>query len=207
VFYQYDSEGWTGLESVERTLKRFKLAPVAVGTVDRNSTDVAAAVASILPKAPGTVIMICTYKPAAAFIKEMRRAGYRGQFVNISSVGSQALLGEAGKEGYGVLVSQVVPFPWSPSVGIVMEYQKALTSAGSKEFDFTSLEGFIAAKTFVEGLRRAGKNLTREKFIAALESMHKADIGDFTVEFSPGDHSQGKFVELTLIGSLGKFRK
>jgi branched-chain amino acid transport system substrate-binding protein len=207
VFYQYDSEGWTGLESVERTLKRFKLAPVAVGTVDRNSTDVAAAVASILPKAPATVIMICTYKPAAAFIKEMRRAGYRGQFVNISSVGSQALLAETGKDGYGVLVSQVVPFPWSPSVGVVMEYQKALANAGSKEFDFTSLEGFIAAKTLVEGLRRAGKNLTREKFIAALESLNKADLGDFTVEFSPTDHSQGKFVELTLIGSLGKFRK
>ena len=207
VFYQYDSEGWTGLESVERTLKRFKLAPVAVGTVDRNSADVAAAVASILPKNPSTVIMICTYKPAAAFIKEMRRAGYKGQFVNISSVGSQALLAETGKEGYGVLVSQVVPFPWSPSVSVVLEYQKAMASAGSKEYDFTSLEGFIAAKTLVEGLRRAGKNLTREKFITALESIRKIDLGDYTVEFSPTDHSQGKFVELTLIGSLGKFRK
>ena len=207
VFYQYDSEGWTGLESVERTLKRFKLAPVAVGTVDRNSTDVAAAVSSILPKAPGTVIMICTYKSAAAFIKEMRRAGYRGQFVNVSSVGSQALLAEVGKDGYGVLVSQVVPFPWSPSAGIVLEYQRAMANAGTKEFDFTSLEGFIAAKALVEGLQRAGKNLTREKFVTALESFHKLDLGDFMLNFSSADHSQGKFVDLTLIGAFGKFRK
>lgn len=207
VFYQYDSEGWTGLESVERTLKRFKLAPVAVGAVDRNSTDVAAAVSSILPKTPGTVIMICTYKSAAAFIKEMRRAGYSGQFVNVSSVGSQALLAEVGKDGYGVLVSQVVPFPWSPSAGIVLEYQKAMGNAGAREFNFTSLEGFIAAKALVEGLQRAGKNLTREKFVAALESFHKLDLGDFMLSFSSADHSQGKFVDLTLIGAFGKFRK
>jgi ABC-type branched-subunit amino acid transport system substrate-binding protein len=207
VFYQYDSEGWAGMESVKRALKRFKLDPVAVGAVARNSTDVAAAVQAIAPKAPGAVIMICTYKSAAAFIKEMRRAGYRGQLTIVSSVGSQALLDEVGKNGYGVMVSQVVPFPWSPSSAIVMEYQKAMQQAGLSEFDFTSLEGFIAAKALVEGLQRAGKNLTREKFIAALESIHKFDLGDFLISFSPTDHGDAQYVDLTIIGASGKFRR
>lgn len=207
VFYQYDSEGWAGLASVERTLKRFKLVPVAVGAVDRNSTDVAVAVSHIAPKAPGAVIMICTYQSAVAFIKQMRRSGYHGQLVSVSSVGSQSLLSEAGKDGYGVVVSQVVPFPWSPSVGIVQEYQRAMERAGTKEFDFTSLEGFIAAKALVEGLERAGKNLTREKFIAALESFHQFDLGDFLVNFFPADHSKGNFVDLTIIDAGGKFRR
>lgn len=207
VFYQYDSEGWAGLESVQRTLKRFKLAPVAVGAAERNSTDVAAAVSAIAPKAPGAVIMICTYNTAAAFIKEMRRTGYRGQLVNLSSVGSQALLAEVGKDGYGVIVSQVVPFPWRASIAIVMEYQKAMEKAGIREFDFTSLEGYIAAKALVEGLQRAGKDLTREKFIAALESIHRVDLGDFLVSFSATDHDKASYVDLTIIGAGGKFRR
>jgi branched-chain amino acid transport system substrate-binding protein len=207
VFYQYDSEGWAGLEVIERTLKRFNLEPVAVGAADRNSTDVAAAVSAIAPKAPGAVIMICTYKSAAAFIREMRRSGYRGQLVNVSSVGSQALLAEAGKDGYGVMVSQVVPFPWGPSAAIVLEYQKMMEKAGVRELDFTSLEGFIAAKVLVEGLQRTGKNVTREKFIAALESIHKFDVGDFLVSFSATDHGKANYVDLTIIGANGKFRR
>jgi ABC-type branched-subunit amino acid transport system substrate-binding protein len=207
VFYQYDSEGWAGMESVERTLKRFNLEPAAVGAVERNSTDVASAVAAIAPKAPGAVIMICTYTSAAAFVREMRRAGYQGQMVTVSSVGSQGLQSEAGKDGHGVMVSQVVPFPWGPSAAIVLEYQKAMERAGTREYDFTSLEGYIAAKTLVEGLRRAGKNLTREKFIAALETIGKYDLGDFVIGFSATDHGKASYVDLTIIGHNGKFRR
>lgn len=207
VFYQYDSDGWLGLENVERTLKQYKLAPVAVASVPRNSTDVSAAVSTMLAKSPSAVVMISTYKTSAAFIRAMRSAGYRGQLVNLSFVGSQALLAELGKDGYGVMVSQVVPFPWSPSVAVVAEYQRAMEQAGNREFDFTSLEGFIAAKVFVEGLRRSGKDLTREKFMAALETFNNMEVGDFSVSYSPGDHGGAKFVDLTIIGAAGKFRK
>jgi branched-chain amino acid transport system substrate-binding protein len=125
----------------------------------------------------------------------------------VSSVGSQALLAEAGKDGYGVMVSQVVPFPWGPSAAIVLEYQKTMEKAGVRELDFTSLEGFIAAKVLVEGLQRTGKNVTREKFIAALESIHKFDVGDFLVSFSATDHGKANYVDLTIIGANGKFRR
>ena len=207
VFYQYDSDGWLGLENVEQTLRQYKLAPVAVASVPRNSTDVGAAVSAMLSKAPSAVVMISTYKTSAAFVRAMRSAGYRGQLVNLSFVGSQALLNELGKDGYGVMVSQVVPFPWSPSVAVVAEYQRAMEHAGTKEFDFTSLEGFIAAKVFVEGLRKSGKDLTREKFILAMETFNNLEVGDFSVSYSSGDHGGAKFVDLTMIGASGKFRK
>lgn len=207
VFYQYDSDGWAALENIETALKQYKLAPIATASIPRDSTDVAGAVSAILSKAPSSVIMISAYKSSAAFIRAMRGAGYRGQFVNLSSVGSQALLNELGKDGSGVMVSQVVPFPWSPSVEVVAEYQRAMEQANLKEFDFSSLEGFIAAKIFVEGLRRSGKDLTREKFISALETFNNLEVGDFRVSYSPSDHGGAKFVDLTLIGVLGKFRK
>ena len=54
--------------------------------------------------------------------------------------------------------------------GRASEYQQALVTAGVKEYNFSSLEGFIVAKAFTEGLRRAGRDLTRERLITALEA-------------------------------------
>ena len=92
---------------------------VATGTVERNTTDVAAAVAAMGKVEPQAVVMVSAYKSCAAFIKAMRAAGYNPQFVNVSFVGSRALAHEAGPAGRGVGVSQVMPFPWNLATRVV----------------------------------------------------------------------------------------
>ena len=130
--------------------------------------------------------MISAYTSVAEFVRQMKKAGSISQFFNVSFVGSKALAEALGKEGYGVMISQVVPFPWSPLTPIVKEYLDLAKTAGNVDVNFSSLEGFIAAKVLVEGLRRTGKDLTREKFIAAMESMSNLEIGGFLVRFAPG---------------------
>lgn len=206
VFYQNDDYGKAGLAGVERAMQKRNLKIVATGTVERNTVEVAAAVKAIGAADPQGVVMISAYKSCAAFIKAMRNAGYNPQFMNVSFVGSKALAHEAGPAGRGVGVSQVVPFPWNVSARVVKDYQQLLeASTGKQEFSFTSLEGFIAAKVLVEGLRRAGQDLTRERFIAAMEQLRDYDVGGFTVTFTPTDHSGSKFVELTVIGKDERF--
>jgi len=113
VFYQNDAYGKAGLEGVTRALKARDLVPVALGTVERNTVDVARAVKDIASKMPDAVVQISAYKSCAAFIREARKAGYGGMFLNVSFVGTQALADELGKEGLGIMVSQVMPFPFS----------------------------------------------------------------------------------------------
>jgi len=206
VFYQNDDYGKAGLAGVQRAMEKRNLKIVATGTVERNTTDVASAVASISKAEPQAVVMISAYKSCAAFIKAMRAAGYNPQFMNVSFVGSRALAHETGQAGRGVGITQVVPFPWNLSTPIVKEYQQLIeASTGKQEYSFTSLEGFIAAKVLVEGLRRAGNDLTREKFINAMETMRDIDFGGFYVTFTPANHNGSKFVELTVIGKDEKF--
>jgi ABC-type branched-subunit amino acid transport system substrate-binding protein len=206
VFYQNDDYGKAGLAGVERAMQRRNLKIVATGTVERNTVDVAAAVKAIGSVEPQGVVMISAYKSCAAFIKAMRAAGHNPQFMNVSFVGSKALAHEAGPDGRGVGISQVVPFPWNLSARVVKDYQQALeASTGKQNFSFTSLEGFIAAKVLVEGLRRTGPDLTRERFIAAMEQIRDFDVGGFVVNFTPTDHSGSKFVELTVIGKDERF--
>jgi ABC-type branched-subunit amino acid transport system substrate-binding protein len=154
---------------------------------------------------PDGVIMISAYTSIAEFVREMKKAGSTTQFHNVSFVGSTALADALKSEGYGVAISQVVPFPWGPEVRIVKEYQAILANGGHTDYNFSSLEGFIVGKVTVEALRRAGKVLTREKLVAALEGMNNVDLGDFVVNFSPTSHSGSKFVDLTMIGHAGKF--
>lgn len=206
VFYQNDAYGKTGLDGVERAMKKRGLTIVGTATVERNSTDVATAVMKLNPKKPDAIIQITAYASAAAYIKEMRRNGYTGQFYNVSFVGSQALADVLGNDGPGVVISQVVPFPWDLSIPLVSECTKVLKEAGIDKPNFSSLEGFIAAKVFVEGLRRAGPHPTREKLITALESINRSnfDIG-FGVHFSPTSHNGSYFVEMTAITKNAKF--
>ena len=124
----------------------------------------------------------------------------------MSFVGSRALAKEIGVEGRGVAVSQVVPFPWNIGLPIVKEYQQRLEAfTGKQDFSFTSLEGYIAAKVLVEGLQRTGKDLTRERFVNAMETMRDVDVGGFAVTFTPANHNGSKFVELTVIGKDERF--
>jgi branched-chain amino acid transport system substrate-binding protein len=205
VFYQNDSYGKAGLTGVQRAMKKRNMAIAATGTVERNTTNVAAAVKEINAVQPDAVVMISAYTSIAEFVREMKKAGSAAQFHNVSFVGSKALSNALGAEGYGVVISQVVPFPWDPGVPVVREYQRILKAAGKADYDFGSLEGFIAAKVMVEGLRRAGRDLTRERLITALESMDNVDLGGFVVDFSRNSHAGSDYVELTMIGHKGKF--
>jgi branched-chain amino acid transport system substrate-binding protein len=205
VFYQDDAYGQAGLKGVEIAMTKRNLKIAALGTVERNTVKVEGAVKAINAVKPDAVVMISAYKSCAEFIRQMKQAGSAATFYNVSFVGSQALADELGAEGVGVAISQVMPFPWGRSIPVVKEYQRLSAQAGFKDFNFSAIEGFVAAKVFVEGLRRTGRNLTRDSFVATLEKMHEVDVGGFYVGFSPANHNASKFVDLTIIGRQGRF--
>jgi ABC-type branched-subunit amino acid transport system substrate-binding protein len=207
VFYQNDAYGKAGLEGVTRALTKRQMKAASTGTVERNSPDVNAALDAILPSQPEAVVQIGAYKACAEFIRQARAKGYGGQFFNVSFVGSKALADELGPAGMGVVISQVVPFPYTPSSMVVREYQQRMKEAGEQELDFSSMEGFLIGKVFVEGVRRAGKNLSRDALIAALESMKDVNLGGFEISYSPRDHSGSRYTDLTIIGTGGRFMR
>jgi ABC-type branched-subunit amino acid transport system substrate-binding protein len=205
VFYQNDAYGQAGLKGVEIATQKRGMKISALGTVERNTVKVEEAVAKIQAAKPDAVVMISAYTACAEFIRQMKKAGSTATFYNVSFVGSKALASALGAEGVGVAISQVVPYPWGSAVPVVKEYQLLSEKAGIKEFDFGAMEGFLAAKVFVEGLKRTGKSPTREGFIAEMEKMRDVDLGGFFVSYSPTNHAGSKFVDLTIIGRDGKF--
>jgi len=208
VFRQDDSYGQAGLDGVQRALAMQGLEPVAIGLVKRNTVDVAAAVAAIVAKRPDAVVQISAYKSCAAFVRAARKAGYGGTFYNVSFVGTQALSDELGSEAAGVMVTQVMPHPFSTTHGLSRDYLAALQRAGgTAKPNYSSMEGYVAARVFVEGLKRAGRNPGREDLIRGLESLDRLDLGGFAIGFNQRSHVASQFVELTMLTADGRVKR
>ena len=175
--------------------------------LDRKTPPLFCAAAATLTKAqPHAIIQVSLFNTTAAFIRKARKAGYVGSFLNFSVVGIDPLFTALGKEIGGVVVSQVVPHPKVRTLKVIREFQNHLQEYDPKAVSsFNNLEGYIAARTLVEGLRRTGRDLTREKFVKAMESMD-ADLGDYRIAFTPANHNGSDFVQITMIiGSEGGF--
>jgi branched-chain amino acid transport system substrate-binding protein len=207
VFYQNDAYGKAGLSGMTRALDALKLKPVALATVERNSVDVGQAVKTLMAAGPDAIVQVSAYKSCAAFIREAKKAGYGGTYYNVSFVGTQALADDLGKEGAGVVVSQVMPSPYNPARPIAREFAEAVKVAGKDaQANFSSMEGYVAAKVFVEGLKRAGARATRETLIAGLEGMGQQLMGGFSVSFSGNNHVASSFAELSMLTGDGRVR-
>lgn len=207
VFHQNDAYGKAGLEGVARALQAQNLSPVGLGTVERHSVDVAKAVDEILAQRPEAIVQIGVYKACAVFVRLARSRGYTGNFYNVSMVGTQALLDELGAMAKGVLVSQVMPFPYTPVTPLASEYLAAVKARPGLVPNHSSMEGYVAAKVFTEAAQRAGRSLTREGFINAVEGMRNLDLGGFSVDFGLDKHTGSRFVEMTLLTEDGRVRR
>lgn len=208
VFYQDDAFGKAGLGGVEAALARRNLKVLATGVYDKTKNDVSEAVKAIGGADPQAVVMISTYKPTATFVRQMRAAGRTPQFFALSVVGLKALKAELGAEAAGIAISQVVPFPENSMTPVVREMRQLpaalLPAAG---VTYTTLEGFIAAKVMIEALRRAGPAVSREKLLAALETMKDFDVGGFPVNYVGGNRLGSRFAEVTIISKSGKLMR
>jgi ABC-type branched-subunit amino acid transport system substrate-binding protein len=178
VFYQEDAFGVAVLEGVKIALKKHNLEPVALGTFPRNTMDVAKGLEQIKPARPEAVVMVGTYAPLAEFVKRARADKWTSQFLTVSFVGTEAFAKAAGKDGDGVIITQVVPPPIRTDLPAVAQYVAALKKYSPDATpNFVSLEGFVDAIVLVEGLKRAGRDLSREKLVTAIEGIRDFDLG------------------------------
>ena len=198
IFIQDDAYGAAGEAGVVKALRKRGLILAGKGTYKRNTVDVDAGLAALQQAKPEAVIMIGSYKGCAALVRNAKAGGFKPVFCNVSFVGTSALIRELGADGDGVYISQVMPSPWDAGVPIVKEYQAAMRAAGQNDFDYTSLEGYVSATVLVQGLDKAGKELTRDNFLYAMESLN-ADIGGLSVAFSPNNHQALKTVYFTKV--------
>ncbi len=215
VFMQEDGFGEAGWEGVAKAMRRAGRDPTRVLRVGykRNTADVGAAVETIRRNASHlrAVVMIAVVKPAAKFIERIKLAGLNLVLTNLSVVSATELAEELIADGpqfaEGIIVTQIVPLPNSQASAI-LKYQEALRRYAPGEApDYVSLEAYVAGSILVEGLRRAGRNLTSDSMVEALEGIRGLDLGIAApINFGPSEHQASHKVWGTVLERNGQYR-
>jgi len=216
VMYQEGAFGLAVLTGVQLALKRRNMETAATATFVRGTMNVENAVKNIKASGAQAVVMVGTYSPLAKFIKKSLDANYTPYFHTVSFVGSEAfgmeiVAQKVGAEYYEkIIVTQVVPSPFSEesSAAAVKEYISLIKKYYPDDKpNYVALEGFINAKVLVKALQDAGKDLTREKFIATLEAMQNVDVGiGKQITYGMLDHSGLEGIYYSRLSKDGMFR-
>jgi len=197
VMYQEDAFGQAVLEGVQYALKRRNMETVATATFPRGTTNVENSLKVIKGSGADAVVIVGTYTPLAKFVSLSHKARFTPYFHTVSFVGSEAY-GKELVEVYKVapaqydkiIVTQVVPSPFDDSFPTVRHYRELIAKHFSPDQpNYVALEGFVNALVLSRVLEACGRELTREKFITALESIHNMDIGiGMPVTYGTLDH-------------------
>ncbi len=198
-----DSFGKDGLAGFVSAMNDRSLIPAIITSFPRVKPDYAATADAIVKANPGALIIVSSSANTVEVIKAIRAKGSMVQIMTLSNNSSQSFVQDLGAAGNGVIVSQITPAPNSVTTGLGKEFM-ALAKASNITVSYAAMEGFVAAKVLVEGLKRAGRTLTRESFVRAMESMQKYDLGGLMISYTTTDHTGSEFVEMTMI-SNGRF--
>jgi len=193
ILYQDDKYGYTFRDPAKKTLAKFGLKLIAAESYKRGAKDLSAQVAKLRNADLDACLLVATPPPGAAFLKEAHKQGWKDtKIISSGPLTDEKYINLSGGVGEGIWGLSLWPDPVNSNDPAVVEYREIMEKFG-KDRDKTpnrySLYGYFYAKLFVEGLKKAGKNLTRESYIAALEGIKEWQNGIIpAISFSLNDH-------------------
>jgi ABC-type branched-subunit amino acid transport system substrate-binding protein len=203
VIYPDDAFGGAVLLGVQTALEKQGAAPVATASYIRQSNQTEVAMEKVRAANPDAVIVVGPSNTVAPIVKQAHAKGWKPLFVTVSFVGTDELIQDAGPDAEGMVITQVVPPYFLTDLKTVALYRRTMLKYKPAERpNFVSLEGFVDAMVMVEGLKKAGKEPTREGLIEAIESLHDLDVGlgpQLKIDYSSKDHKGFDHVIPTVI--------
>ena len=197
-----------GADCLAGAMKGFEGAgkkPLTVIKADREKPDYAAIVKELTGKQAQAVLWIGSSVAVSGGVKALREAGSAAQVVTVSNNASGGFIKQLGEHARGVVVTQV--FPSERALGFAINREALSMLKDKNALTPQVMEGFASAKVLVEALRRAGPKPTRERILTALGGMGQYDLGGLELGYGPGDRTGLNFVELSIVGSDGRFRR
>lgn len=200
VVYQNSAFGKSNMETCLEIAKSLSITVKASVPMDITATEATSQTASLKAASPGAVVMIMAGRMVEVFLKDYRSASGAAPVYTLS-VGITDAAGSAKRLNgklEGLVTASIVPSPQQTRYPIVADYQNDRKVFDQKIDSYTALEGYIAARVFIEAVQRSGKALTREGFVKAMEGMGTTKIAEFPVSYGPQNHNGSTFVNLEM---------
>ena len=176
VLYQDDDYGRDGLRGLRDAAAHHDLPIVAEASYRAGAVDFSTQVLNLKQSGATHVILWTLIREAAAILREARQMGWHPQFIGGNTTGDDQVVELAGSASRGFKATALVDI-WGDSEK-ARQYHRLIEKydPGHRPVQYHS-GGFAVAQGLVEVLRRAGRNLTREKLVEAAESFRGWDGG------------------------------
>jgi ABC-type branched-subunit amino acid transport system substrate-binding protein len=155
----------------------------ALAVDGKNAAELADKVAA---ERPGAVLLATTGTANTAFVLAFRAKAQGVPLAGLSVAVVSSEMPKLAAATRGLALAQVFPDATSQKSVVVRKFQATMKAVGANPAYLTSgssLEGWLNAHVMIEGLRNAGKDLTRERLRAGLAGIRSLSFGDFTVGF------------------------
>jgi len=178
IFYQNDEYGAEGLAGAgdAAALKEMELA--AEVPYEMFDTDFSTHALKMMQSEADAVLLYGNARFVSAFVKACEALGYSPQYFGSTPISGAELFDLVGAAWDGALVTTYTPDPFGDDDAAVW-YRDAIEKYAENDSDrivsTSTMKGFYYADFVVEGLMRAEEPLTRESFIAAMNSMDGVD--------------------------------
>ncbi len=186
-FYQNDDYGKGGLVGAVKELKALGMKLVAEVPVEVGEVDLASHALKMKAAGADCVVLWVLPKHAAIIVGTAAKMGYRPQWISSSTLSDAPLMFKITKGLWrGVVYGNFAELPDSKHP-LMVKYRAAWKKYAPKErWGTFYLAGIGFAEPMFEGLKRAGRNLTVDSFVAAMEKMKgfKGIMGK--ISFGPG---------------------
>lgn len=207
VFHENTVFGREGLNHVKRALAERSLSSPCTADYEANSSNMKAPLAKMAECKPDAIVAVGSSNPTADFYAALRTARWNGPVIAMSTVDAGTVVRRIGKDAaYGLGISRVVPDPENRRSALARDFQDVAKRLRGKDFvpDQAALEGYVAARVLIEGLKRAGPSPTPAKLKSALETIHDMDLGGVIVSFNKGSHVGTRFVDVGILNRNGR---
>ena len=203
----YDDEiGKQNFLTASTVLAKFNKQPTSI-PIKRNADLKPETISAIVAADPQIILATTLYAPVAQMVRQLKAIKKTYSITSLSFAGASQIAKSLGPDAAGITVALTVPAPNQQQVPVVRECAEAWRTAGhSDAMSVTALEACIAAKVLVEGMRRAGREVTRESLHKALSAIGRVDAGGVTIAFKPGFRHGGTYVDIAVIRLNGELR-
>jgi len=185
-------------------LDELKLRAMSHLRFDRNKPDLAPTMQAITKAGIEAIVLIGPGYAVVEGINALRAAGSTAHVATLSNNASAEFVKQLGENARGVIVTQLFPYERSTANPLVREAMGLAKAGVRNELTPAQLEGFTAAKLIVEAIKRAGKDVSRDSLMKALEGP-RIDLGGLQVHYTDKDHSGLEFTDVSIVGPDGKF--
>jgi branched-chain amino acid transport system substrate-binding protein len=179
VVSQRDAWGRDRYQQVLEALKKANITPVADEEVTPDSNEATPQVLRIKQAGADAVIMVLYPKAAASFLRDASKVGYKPLIAGQTALGDVvALSKQIGVPSALDNFFTISHVKYSPGDEDSKKFQALLAKYyPNEQLQIFQVLGIGSARVVVEVLKRTGRDLTRERFKAALEQLKDFDTG------------------------------